>query len=148
LIQTIYQHCPDLCNVYLIIGDQDFEELQHLLMKCKNLFEIILQAHKQDKSMSNGSILLDLLVKHVPINLEEIELVSNWEITVNDLEKFLKNWALRENPLELRIRRIPSITNKHIKILDIYKEKGIIKFTLFFLFFSTQHYTIQYTLVK
>ncbi|GBC09438.1 hypothetical protein RclHR1_08870003 [Rhizophagus clarus] len=127
LIRTIYQHCPDLCNVYLIIDDQDFEELKQLLMKCKNLFEIILQSHKRDKLMANGSILLDLLVRYAPINLEEIELVSNWEITVKDLEKFLKNWALRENPLELRIRRVPSITDEHLKILDIYKEKGIIK---------------------
>ncbi|PKY40042.1 hypothetical protein RhiirA4_453343 [Rhizophagus irregularis] len=127
LIRTIYQYCPDLCNIYLVIDDQDFEELQQLLMKCKNLFEIILQSHKRGKLMSNGSILLDLLVRYAPINLEEIELVSNWEITVNDLEKFLKNWAHRENPLEFRIRHVPSITDEHLKILDTYKEKGIIK---------------------
>ncbi|CAB4413494.1 unnamed protein product [Rhizophagus irregularis] len=80
-------------------------------------------------SKTEGSlcILLDLLVRYAPINLEEIELVSNWEITVNDLEKFLKNWAHRENPLEFRIRHVPSITDEHLKILDTYKEKGIIK---------------------
>ncbi|CAI2182643.1 18893_t:CDS:1, partial [Funneliformis geosporum] len=126
LFQIIYQHCPKLSSVNLVVDQKDLKELQQILINCRCLTELILVSTRTHGSLNCG--ILELIVTLAPLSLNTINLMLNWEISVEGLIKFLENWEGRKgNQLTFKTYHVQSMTNEHIDVLQRYKEKGIIK---------------------
>ncbi|CAG8648347.1 8273_t:CDS:1, partial [Funneliformis caledonium] len=126
LFQIIYQRCPKLSSVNLVMDQKDLKDLQQLLIDCRSLTELILVSTRNHGGFNCG--ILNLIVTFASLSLDTVNLMLNWEITMEDLIKFLENWEGRNrNPLTFKTYHVQSMTNEHLGVLHRYMEKGIIK---------------------
>ncbi|RIA84520.1 hypothetical protein C1645_879878 [Glomus cerebriforme] len=126
IIQAIYQNCPRLNYLKLLIRNSNILELEKLLNNCHYLNGLCIIVDRN--IMINWNGLFQTLAKSSPASLFKFKLCSNSfkEYNLDSLKVFFDNWNDR-HPILLQTIRI--FTNhKNINNLIIkYKEKGIVK---------------------
>jgi hypothetical protein len=121
LIQSIYQNCPNIKYLKLLVRNQNILELETLLIRCQylnGLFIIVNDYRRRDWDK-----LFEILTKSAPTNLFKFKFYSHGLPRLESLKLFFDNWRERQ-PMLLQI-----ISDKIIDlpIIEKYKAEGIIE---------------------
>ncbi|PKY22223.1 hypothetical protein RhiirB3_525604 [Rhizophagus irregularis] len=125
LIQVIYQKCPNIKYLKLLIRNSNILELEPLLINCKHLDGLfILISHVQDRTFLWPK-LFDILSKSSSSSLFKFKFNSNRLPQMKTFKLFFDNWKGR-NPMFLQILSYDAIIDLGI-IIERYKSEGIIE---------------------
>src|SRR5205814_443361 len=123
LIQSIYQNCPNLKFLRLEIKNDVLEEFERLLITCKQLEGLVIESCRWKLYHINYiKILLELLAKSSPNNLNKFKFYHNWEFDQDSLNLFFESWRGR-NPLRFYLIGM----EKFLPTFEKYKNEGIIE---------------------
>ncbi|GBB88268.1 hypothetical protein RclHR1_14800003 [Rhizophagus clarus] len=131
LIHSIYNNCPNIENLSIIIHNYNFMEFKKLLKICQNLKELYIgilnndefEEKSEEEKFEDGEILSEILIDSAAKFLNYLKL-SYWKISSNNFEKFLKNWRGRP-PLTLINANYDDVFDS--ELLKKYKNEGVIK---------------------
>ncbi|CAB4425938.1 unnamed protein product [Rhizophagus irregularis] len=133
-VREIYKNCPSI--EYLTItfppSEEHFAEFEKLLKICQNLKSLLLilvnvDVIETEEMLKNGEILLEILIRSAPSNLKEIRFSDDdLRFSLENFEEFLEKWKGRH---ALSIFTIDSyyITEDYTKLINKYKNDGVIK---------------------
>jgi hypothetical protein len=138
IIQSIYQNCPNLQYLKVLIRDKNIPELEKLLIKCQYLIGLYIATDnsivwKVDYYGSDVSFDWDYLFKILavssPISLFKFKLQFFEAFKFESLKLFLDNWKDRNSMyLQTFLRDITGIEKMKCFDLTEYKVQGIIKY--------------------
>jgi hypothetical protein len=124
LIQVIYQNCPNIKYLKLLVRNCNISELEKLLISCQYLNGLyILVSSIQDRVFCWNN-LFNVLTKSSPSNLFKFKLHCNVPPKSEFLKLFFDNWEGR-HPMFLQL--ISDIMFSDLMTIESYKEKGIIE---------------------
>jgi hypothetical protein len=139
IIQDIYQNCPNLKYLKLLIRSNNILELKNLLISCQYLNElrIIIDNdgffNESDKSF-NWNELFEVLARSSPTFLFDFKFCFYEAPSLKSLKFFLKNWKNRHFMLLKTIQVDHSFYetdliwgDEHLDLIEKYKAQGIIK---------------------
>ncbi|PKY25684.1 hypothetical protein RhiirB3_440723 [Rhizophagus irregularis] len=122
IIQAIYQNCPNLKYLKLVIKKKNIIDLEKLLIQCQYLegLYLVIEDKVDEFNLNN---LFKVLANSSPTNLFKFKF-SFFEIKFSSLKLFLDNWKGR-HPMLLQFG---SDQLDEIKdLIEEYKSEGIIK---------------------
>ncbi|EXX60493.1 uncharacterized protein OCT59_010111 [Rhizophagus irregularis] len=126
-IRKIYQNCPLIEYLSLLFSSkmENFVEFENLLKVCQNLRSLLLSIPNNDKEKT-GEELLEVLIRSAPTNIREIRFFNDFKFSLNNLEKFFKNW--KDRPALSILTSDPQYKrDDYIKLINKYKKNGVIK---------------------
>ncbi|PKC60454.1 hypothetical protein RhiirA1_539833 [Rhizophagus irregularis] len=120
IIQAIYNNCPFLKYLKLILLNDNISELEKLIINCNylnGLFIIIdsLAAFDWDN-------LFKILTESSPNSLFKFKFYSYVSINLGSLKQFFENWK-GKHPMLLQLSRVKNVEDLIVK----YKKKGRVK---------------------
>jgi hypothetical protein len=121
LIILISKYCLKIERLTINIEYEDLKYIKEIFLNCTQLKMIKLLIKNKEKHDCNE--LLEILTDYSPENLCEFSFFGNWIFTIEDLEKFFKNWGKRK-PL---IFNINCFTDEQKEVVKKYLDKGVIK---------------------
>ncbi|RIA89660.1 hypothetical protein C1645_824545 [Glomus cerebriforme] len=133
-IQAIYQNCPKLKNLKLLIIDNNILELEKLLISCQCLNKLYINLWHSSNS-SNGQKYLDwndvfeILIKLSPTSLFNFKFSSLSAPPLSYLKLFFDNWKGR-HPMLLKLSHLRyrwKNQSSYKVLLEKYKAEGIIE---------------------
>jgi hypothetical protein len=107
-IQAIYQNCPNLIHLKLILNndlDLIISEFESLLINCQFLNELIIIGMHNNNEIFSWDKLFKVLVKSSPISLLKFKFSSISSVKLEDLILFFDNWKNRDPMLLKNILR-------------------------------------------
>jgi hypothetical protein len=120
IIQTIYQKCPNLKYLKLLLRNSNILEFEKLLIKCQylcGLYILISNVKDIDK-------LFEILTKSSPIDLFKFKFYYVRHLKLESLKLFFDNWKDRHPVLLQTIGiNIDGMNN----LVEKYKSEGVIK---------------------
>jgi hypothetical protein len=124
LIQAIYQNCPNIKYLKLILnGNLLISEFENLLINCQFLNGLIINTHNNQFSWDG---LFQVLTKSSPSSLYKFKFFSN-TFKLEDIKSFFDNWENR-NPILLKINHYGLEPDQQlVSLIEQYKIEGIIK---------------------
>ncbi|CAG8699958.1 18321_t:CDS:1 [Rhizophagus irregularis] len=126
-ICKIYQNCPLIEYLSLLFPSttDHFIEFEKLLKGCQILKSLLLNIPNNDKE-ETGDELLKILIRSAPTNLREIRFFNDFKFSLNNLEKFFKNW--KDRPALSILTTDPIYKgDDYMKLINKYKDNGVIK---------------------
>jgi hypothetical protein len=126
LIQAIYNNCPNLQYLELIINDDDILELENLFINCQHLNGLILNIFNINTDEMGWDRLFDILIKKAPKNLYKFKFIHRTTIKFEALKNFFENWKGRR-PMLLHFIEMFHLSSRHLNLIEAYKKEGIIK---------------------
>jgi len=126
LTRAIYQTCPNLRYLELIINNDDILEIENLLINCKYLDGIILHLYEISDRERGWDKLFEILTKSSPKNLFKFKFIHRNTVKYSALKKFFNNWKDR-NPMLLHFIEMFHLTVEHFNLIEKYKKEGVIK---------------------
>ncbi|CAG8705440.1 uncharacterized protein OCT59_016097 [Rhizophagus irregularis] len=126
LIQAIYNNCPNLQYLELIINDDDILELENLLINCRHLDGLILNVFNINTDEMGWDRLFEILIKRASKNLFKFKFIHRTTIKFEALKNFFENWKNRK-PMLLHFIEMFHLSSKHLSLIESFKKKGIIK---------------------
>jgi hypothetical protein len=126
LIQAIYQNCPNIKYLKLLIRNCNLLELEKLLINCQYLdrLYIIVSSHTLDRTFY-WDRLFEILTKSSPTRLFKFKFNSYKLPTLESFKLFFDNWKGR-HPMFLQLISNEVVT-AYFETLKRYKEEGIVK---------------------
>ncbi|PKC01687.1 hypothetical protein RhiirA5_426302 [Rhizophagus irregularis] len=121
LIQVIYQNCPNIKYLKLIISNCGILEFETLLIRCKYLKVLYLII---DDNQFDWNKLFEILSKSSSTSLFKFKLYSDSLPKLESFKLFFDNWKGR-HPMFLQIFSDPVSIDS--RMIERYKEEGIIK---------------------
>jgi hypothetical protein len=121
IIKTIYQNCPKLKYLKLVLRNSSILELEKLLITCQYLDELYLFDY-DEIDLNN---LFKILAKSSPTSLFKFKFAFS-QIDLDSLEIFFENWKERypSHPMLLQFK----CQTEDIEVLiERYKSEGVIK---------------------
>ncbi len=125
IIQAIYQNCPNLRYLRLLIRNINILELQNLLMNCQYLVGLYLIIDNEFDAFGLDN-LFKVLTKSSPTYLYRLGFDSAYKINkLESFKRFFSNWKGR-HPMILKLGYVNN-TKKFSNLIEKYKAKGVIK---------------------
>jgi hypothetical protein len=118
IIQAIYQNCPKLKYLKLVIRNSNIIELEKLLINCQYLNGMYILVYDD---LFNWNELFKKLTKSSSSNLFKFKFKSKPEL--ESLKLFFDNWEGRR-PMLLQLLTYDST---YLKLIERYKAEGVIK---------------------
>ncbi|GBB87261.1 hypothetical protein RclHR1_01370020 [Rhizophagus clarus] len=134
IIQSIYQYCPKLQYLKLVIRENNILELENLLIKCQYLNGLYIIIHNHvfwDCDISfNWDHLFEVLARSSPISLFKFKFYFFETCKFESLTSFLDNWKDRNSMLLQTIQDTTGMCIAGMKWFDLidYESKGIVKY--------------------
>jgi hypothetical protein len=129
LIMTISRHCPKLTRLTIDVDPTNLFELSLILLNCVDLEKVHFTTRA--RIFPNGDKLLKIMSDSSPESLREFSFSEQWNLSIEYLETFLKNWKCKGR---FPIKFAPYFdsfdcgwTPEHRNLLEEYKTKGVIK---------------------
>ncbi|GBC07856.1 hypothetical protein RclHR1_07730009 [Rhizophagus clarus] len=122
LIQAIYQNCPNLKYLKIMVRYCNILELETLLISCQYLDGLFLIVNDYDRR-DFWNELFKVLTKSSSIKLFKFKFYSYELPRLNSLKLFFDNWRGR-HPMLLQFISDKTI---NLKLIERYKAEGIIK---------------------
>ncbi|CAB5201801.1 unnamed protein product [Rhizophagus irregularis] len=125
IIQAIYQKCPKLKYLKLILINENISEFENILIKCQYLDELFISVD----NLFDPRELFEILIRSSPISLFKFKF-NNLFIPnkLESLKRFLDNWKGRHPMfLQFNYRDIREYSADIMSLMKKYKAKGIIK---------------------
>ncbi|CAG8654162.1 9545_t:CDS:1 [Funneliformis caledonium] len=136
LIQAISKNCPNLMFTTILCygGDDDnVKELEKLFSACSKLEKIVLvHDYFNTDAEDYDDELLNVLVKHAPLNLISLKLEC-FKFSTKNLERFFKRWkegrrhSLSIYNLNVVYEDCFLFNDEQIKLVNKYEKEGVIK---------------------
>ncbi|GBB83123.1 hypothetical protein RclHR1_00010005 [Rhizophagus clarus] len=112
IIQIIYQNCPKLENLKLLLRNDNILELENLLKTCDSLNGLNIIFSVFDDCI-DWDYLFGILVKFSPINLHKFKFFRfNKEPSLESLKSFFDNWSCPK--LENLLKKCQSLNGSNI----------------------------------
>jgi hypothetical protein len=135
IIQAIYQKCPNLKYVKLLIFNNDILELENLLIKCQylNRLHIIIQNGRFFDDIYDWNYLFEVLTRSSPISLFNFKFSFTEAPKLESLKLFFDNWKNRHDMILKTvqfynyIRPTYPMNNEYLDLIEKYKAQGIVK---------------------
>ncbi|RIA82699.1 hypothetical protein C1645_834974 [Glomus cerebriforme] len=127
IIQTIYQKCPNLRFLLLLIRNNNIAELKNLLINCQHLEGLCILADNSqiysfnESLLFNWNSLFNILVRSSPTSLFKFKFCFQDVPKMKYLNLFFYKWKSK-HPMLLQTN-----LDKHFDLIKRYEEKGIIK---------------------
>jgi hypothetical protein len=122
IIQAIYQNCPNLKYLKLVIKKKNIFEIEKLLIQCQYLEGLFLVI-EDEGNVFNLNNLFRILAQSSPINLFKFKFAF-FKIEINSLKQFFDNWkGRRPMLLQFGSSQMDNIQD----LIENYKLEGIIK---------------------
>ena len=130
LAKAIYQNCPNLTYLQLVLNKNNFLELENLLINCQHLNGLVIKINDL-LNICKWEDIFKMLTKSSPTGLYSFKFYwYSSEIKFKTLKLFFDNWEGR-HPMLLQIVNSTGYESyKHIIYLNLieqYKEKGVVK---------------------
>jgi hypothetical protein len=126
---TISHHCPKLTRLTIDIDLTNLFELSLILLNCVNLEKVLFTTRA--RIFPNGDKLLKIMSDSSPKSLREFSFSEQWNLSVEYLETFLKNWKCKGRfPIKFTPyfdSLVCGWTPEHRNLLEEYKTKGVIR---------------------
>jgi hypothetical protein len=123
IIQAIYQNCPNLKYLKILVRNNNILELERLLISCQYLNGLyIIVSNIQDR-MFQWNKLFEILTKSSPTSLFKFKFNSYEPPKLESLKLFFDDWKGR-HPMFLQLISEEMID---LNIINRYKEEGIVK---------------------
>jgi hypothetical protein len=124
LIRAIYQNCPNLKYLKLLIRNSNISEFEKLLINCKYVDGLYIDMENTDYER-----LFEILTRSSPTSLFKfIFYFSSVSPKPDTLKLFFDNWKGRHPMLLQTIPKVYSREHKYYAaIIEKYKAKGVIK---------------------
>ncbi|RGB28391.1 hypothetical protein C1646_767877 [Rhizophagus diaphanus] len=133
IIKAIYQNCPKLKYLKLLLKNSNIFELEKLLIKCQNLNGLYILTDYYIDTIFYWNDLFEILTTSSPKNLFKFKfnINSSKPIKLESLKLFFDNWKGR-NPMLLQLSNSYYCINngdmkKYIDLIKKYKVEGIVK---------------------
>ncbi|PKK74797.1 hypothetical protein RhiirC2_846555 [Rhizophagus irregularis] len=140
LIQAIYHNCPNLIYLELLYRNENILDLEKLLINCQYLKRIDFNIYYYKESLFHVSFysyvkwdnLFNILAKSSPSSLFEFVFkYTDENPELESLKLFFDNWESRF-PISLKFKKerdyyYESGYDDLVDLIEIYKEKGVIK---------------------
>ncbi|PKY42644.1 hypothetical protein RhiirA4_456477 [Rhizophagus irregularis] len=124
IIQAIYQKCPNLRYLKLMLRNRNILELKNLLVNCRNLSGLFIISNMVDTFGWDN--LFEILTETSPTSLFRFKFSFCYKpIKLEFLKFFFDNWKDRHS-LVLQLSRLDNIGNIG-DLIEKYKADGIIK---------------------
>ncbi|RIA99407.1 hypothetical protein C1645_811429 [Glomus cerebriforme] len=132
-IQIIFQYCPNLKYVKIVLMEQDLENFKKLLINCEYLEGIYIEIGGQYSITWPNYRLFDILIKYSPITLYKIQFHYH-KLDMVYLEFFFGKWKGRKS-LHLYLCETYKRSNlfsyhinkRLIELIEKYKNENVIK---------------------
>jgi hypothetical protein len=125
LIQAIYQNCPNLRYLKILIRNSNIQELEKLLISCQHLDGLYILIGDIGDYEFYWDKFFEILTKSSSSSLFKFKLQSNRIPKLESFKLFLNNWKGR-HPMYLQIY-FNLIINDFKIMAEGYREQGIIK---------------------
>jgi hypothetical protein len=123
-IQSIYQNCPNIKYLKLLVKNSNIIEFEKLLIRCQYLNGLYILIDDVQECEFYWDKLFEALTKSSPSSLFKFKF-SSYELPKLETYKlFLDNWKGRR-PMFLQI--LSHINNTNLETIERYKEIGIVK---------------------
>ncbi|RIA79724.1 hypothetical protein C1645_840064 [Glomus cerebriforme] len=123
IIQAVYQNCPKLKYLKLLLRTCNILELNYLLTNCQHLNGLYIVRSEIDRFYYNWVTLFNVLVESSPIGLFKFKFESRSSyIDLESLKLFFDGWRGR-HPMILHV----DLGSRNVGLLELYKSQGIIK---------------------
>ncbi|CAB4435110.1 unnamed protein product [Rhizophagus irregularis] len=126
IIQVIYQNCPYLKYLKIMLINSNILELENLLINCQHLDGLFIIIYNTIGNIFNWNNLFEILTKSSPITLFKFKFSfypSYRQIKFESLKLFFDNWKERY-PMLLQFSQIGGNMDD---LIEVYKVKGIVK---------------------
>ncbi|GBB87419.1 hypothetical protein RclHR1_01390009 [Rhizophagus clarus] len=141
-IRKVYENCPVIESLSLAFPplEEHFAEFEKLLKICKNLKSLSIaicmnERGTEEKFLENGKEILKVLISSSPINLREIKFLYKYKFSLEVLEEFLEKW--KGCALSILTGDVIYIREEnYVKLIDKYKNNGVIKDFIYKAFLS------------
>ncbi|GBC05478.1 hypothetical protein RclHR1_06240014 [Rhizophagus clarus] len=124
LIQTIYQKCPNIRILTVLIRNCNILELEILLISCQYLNRLYILISNLQDPMFDWDKLFEILTKSSPTSLYKIIFHCHKLPVLETFKLFFDNWKRRHPNMFLKI-----IYNKSMnpdELIESYKSEGIL----------------------
>ncbi|CAB5306142.1 unnamed protein product [Rhizophagus irregularis] len=126
IIQTIYNNCPNLKYLKLVLRNINILEFEKLLINCQYLEGLFILINNIEDEF-NLEKLFEILTNSSPIGLFKFKfsIYSDTIFKLETLKLFFDNWEGR-HPMLLQFNKIGYI-EEYTNLIEIYKSKKIVK---------------------
>jgi hypothetical protein len=122
IIQVIYNKCPNLNYLNLVMKNDNIPELENLLINCSYLTKLNILTNDM---VFNWNNLFEILTKFSPNNLFKFKFFNSYmPPNLDSLRIFLNNWKGR-NSLLLKFNTI-DFMDDYSDLIEKYKAEGVI----------------------
>ncbi|RIA88657.1 hypothetical protein C1645_877231 [Glomus cerebriforme] len=129
IFQAIYQNCPKLKYLKLLLKNNNILELEKLLNNCQYLNGLYIIF----EDVWDGGVVIDwvhffkILTKSSPIKLYKFKFHYNNAPDLDTLKLFFEDWKDRHPMLLQTIQYYNTYKNESYDLIEKYKAKGIVK---------------------
>ncbi|GBB88549.1 hypothetical protein RclHR1_15090008 [Rhizophagus clarus] len=137
IIRTIYQKCPNLNYLKLMIRSCNILEFEKLLINCQYLNGLYIIIENDiwfdgGDHIFNWNLLFEALIRSSPINLFKFKFYFYEAPKLESLKLFLDNWKGKRSMLLQTIQDYSwgvffGIEMEHFDLIDEFKTRGIVK---------------------
>jgi hypothetical protein len=126
IIEAIYQKCPNLKYLKLVLRNSNILEFEKLLINCQYLEGLFILINNMEDAFDLEK-LFEILARSSPIGLFKFKfsIYSDTIFKLETLKLFLDNWKGRR-PMLLQFNKIGYI-EEYTNLIEIYKSEKIVK---------------------